>query len=50
MQNIFLPLALSNGADMAVVLIYTGFVYCLFFSILDVVLEVCESFYVSRIY
>ena len=40
MQNIFLPLALSSGADMAVVLIYTSFVYCLFFSILDVVLEV----------
>lgn len=39
MQNIFLPLALSGGADMAVVLIYTSFVYCLFFSILDVILE-----------
>ena len=40
MQNIFLPLALSNGVDMSVVLIYTGFIYCLFFSILDVILEV----------
>lgn len=40
MQNIFLPLALSSGGDMAVILIYTGFVYCLFFSILDVILEI----------
>jgi hypothetical protein len=40
MQNIFLPLALSGGADMAVVLIYTAFIYCFFFSILDVILEV----------
>eukprot|EP00047_Mylnosiga_fluctuans_P004860 m.236949 g.236949 ORF g.236949 m.236949 type:complete len:372 (-) comp13061_c0_seq1:43-1158(-) len=47
MQNISLPLALSNGDDMSVVLIYTGFVYFCFFSILDVVLDVFCSRHVD---
>jgi len=39
MQNICLPLALSGGDDMGVVLCYTTFVYFVFFTLLDVILD-----------
>jgi len=44
MQNICLPLALSDGDDMAVVFIYTAFIYFCFFSMLDVVLDLFTSY------
>jgi len=39
MQNICLPLALSDGDDMSVVLTYMCFVYFCFFAIVDVLLD-----------
>jgi hypothetical protein len=39
-QNISLPLALYGNEDMGVFLVYTAFVFFVFFSILDVILDV----------
>ena len=42
-QNICLPLALSTNPDMGVLLTYTAFIYVLFFTLLDVLLDAVLS-------
>jgi len=42
-QNISLPLALSDDIDMSVFLVYTAFMYFIFFTVADILMELALS-------
>jgi hypothetical protein len=45
MQNVSLPLALSEGVSMSVVLLYASLMYYIFFSLADIVMDVACHVY-----